>query len=117
MESTKEQIKRLRKMAASKPGTSGFSRDDLAALKMAVKTLDSIADVIVVTDDGSLFEALYINGRLVQPAETIYASDIEHALNGRAMRLRTKTIGLEDNQDFPANLEECDELELSDGGE
>lgn len=117
MKTIDQQIERLRKMAASKPGTSGFSREDLAALKMAVKTLDSIADVVVVTDDDSLFEALYINGRLMQPAETIYASDIEHALNGRAMRLRTKRIELGHNQDFPKNLDECEKLELSDGGE
>jgi hypothetical protein len=35
----KDQLLRLQQMAKSRPGTSGFSRDDLAAIQMAVIVL------------------------------------------------------------------------------
>jgi hypothetical protein len=39
-----EKLDRLRAMAKSKPGTSGFSGADLAAIQMAVDVLDFIVD-------------------------------------------------------------------------
>jgi len=64
------------------------------------------ADVVVVTDDTSLYDALYVDGVLVQQAETIYASDIAHALNGRAMKLRTENIEIGEGGGFMQSLEE-----------
>ncbi len=39
-----EKLDRLKAMAKSKPGTSGFSRADLAAIQMAVDVLEFIVD-------------------------------------------------------------------------
>lgn len=37
-------LDRLKAMAKKKPGTSGFSREDLAAIKMAVDVLELLVD-------------------------------------------------------------------------
>ena len=64
------------------------------------------ADVVVVTDNTSLYDALYVDGSLVQQAETIYASDIEHHLNGRSMKLRTLNIEIGEGGGFMMSLDE-----------
>ena len=43
--------------------------------------------LVVLTDQESLFQALYAGGELHTAEDTIYASDIEHAAKGRLMEL------------------------------
>lgn len=57
MSFNKDQLLRLQQMAKSRPGTSGFSRDDLAAIQMAVIVLGALDrsgyDVSVCMDCGA----------------------------------------------------------------
>lgn len=66
--------------------------------------------IVVVTDDESLLQAMYVDGVRVQSDETIYASDIEEAAKGRPIMLSTLSIELPEADDFPKTLERCMQL-------
>ncbi len=69
--------------------------------------------IVVVTDDESLFQAMYVDGEFKQSDDTIYASDIEDAAAGRPIMLSTMSVELPESGDFPKTLEKCMQLVVS----
>lgn len=67
-----------------------------------------VLDVVVVLDEATNHEAIYVNGLLKWQDSTIYACDIHSAAEGKVMRLKRYSVLIEDTViPFPRTLEEC----------
>ena len=64
--------------------------------------------VVVVTDEESLFQAIYVGGDLADQQETIYAADIVDAVGEKICQISHILVNMPDGvNEFPKKFEEC----------
>lgn len=63
--------------------------------------------VIVVTDEETGYESLYIDGQLRMFDVTIYASDIASQVTGETIQFSHVSLRLPEQQEWPATWDEC----------
>lgn len=64
--------------------------------------------VILVLDDGSGHEAIYVGGELVYQGDTIYSGDIAKAVEGKTISLSQVVVDMPaDVHEYPEHFDEC----------
>lgn len=64
--------------------------------------------IVVVTDEESGHQALYVGGELIEQDTTIYACDITRAADGKTVRFSHIVVNMpEDAIGYPSVFDEC----------
>lgn len=86
---------------------------------MTVSNLRKPVHLIAVIDEGSGYEAIYVDGELRAQALTIYAIDIVKAADGAAAIMSHVVVSMPDNirfdgKRFPQRFDQCAVWETDD---
>jgi len=64
-------------------------------------------EICVVTDETSNAQAMYVDEKLEQHDDTIYACDIEIVARNRPILLHTMNVNLDEESVWPGTLIQC----------